>query len=262
MAHAQLNPAYDEAIFTAYIAQETVRRRIVNDVYTYTNYGWSVRAEYDVQYRTDSDQTPTTTVPDLTRRGVQMRNRLPDGSWTAWAYITTPTDEWIEIYDEQTAYSDGSNVSESIIFASPMDFSAFQEIRIRTRHFGDFVNNLPSNLGLQHDVIIRRPAAGWATSTVLSAATDASNAAGFYTVRERTRQTDFPPRFRVARSIDAELDDDVRRSGGHSEPSRRASWKFKLYSAAGSENSVTRVIHFGWPGNASYNRVQLGMWGR
>ena len=97
---------------------------------------------------------------------------LPSGLWTAWGYITSPTDEWIEIYDEQTAYSSGGNVSEPIIFSGPIDFSAFQEIRMRARHFGDFVNNAPSNLGLQHDVIIRRPAAGWVVSTVLSAATD------------------------------------------------------------------------------------------
>ena len=259
-AHNKMG-GYDPTTETLFIAQELTRRVIFEGVYNYMYYGWVIRAEYDVQYRTDEDQTPTNVVPDTTRRGVQMRNRLPDGGWTAWAYITSPTDDWIDIYSNQTAYSNGGNESSTINITPTVDLSLFQEIRIRARHFGDFVNNAPSNLGTQHDTIIHRPDAGWPVSAVLAVATDASNAAGIYTARS-DEEDGFVVTYQAGGSLDTPLDDDVRRSGGHSEPSRRASWKFKFYSATGVETAVSSAIHFGWPGNSSYNRVQLSMWGR
>ena len=259
-AHNKMG-GYDPTTETLFIAQELTRRVISEGVYNYMYYGWVIRAEYDVQYRTDENQTPTNVVPDTTRRGVQMRNRLPDGGWTAWIYITSPTDDWIDIYSEQTAYSDGANESSTIDITPTTDLSLFQEIRIRARHFGDFVNNAPSNLGTQHDTIIHRPASGWPVSSVLAAATDANNAAGIYTARS-DEEDGFVVTYQAGGSLDTPLDDDVRRAGGHSEPSRRGSWKFKFYSATGVETAVISAIHFGWPGNSSYNRIQLSMWGR
>ncbi len=172
-----------------------------------------------------------------------------------------PQDDWILIFGGLTGYTNGSQVSAWVNFPATVDLSAFQEIRLRARHFGDFVNNLPTDFGTQHDTIIHRPAAGWPVSSVTAVGTDANNAAGIYTVRS-DEQDGLVMTYQAGGSLDTTLDDDVRRTGGHGVPSRRASWRFKFYGAAGSENSVIRLIHFGWPPNSNYNRVQLFMWGR
>ena len=218
LTHAQLNPAYDAATFTPYIAQETVRRRVVNDAYTYTDYGWSIRAEYDVQYRTDGDLTPTATVPDLTRRGVQMRSRLPNGAWTAWGYITPPTDDWIPylrgthslqqrrehvLMDQSRACCGHLGVPRDSPAGSPLRRLCCKPAeQPREPNMTRSFNALRRAGRLAQWKLSRRTRIMQRVSTPPGA----------------MKRTALSSPVKAAGSLDAALDDDVRRSGGHSEP--------------------------------------------
>ena len=61
---ADHNPAFSEDTWTLWIATEQVRRRVVNDAYSYSDGGYTVTAAWDIQYSTDGT-TWVSTEPDL-----------------------------------------------------------------------------------------------------------------------------------------------------------------------------------------------------
>ena len=61
---ADNNPDFSQDTWTLWIANEQVRRRVVDDAYSYTDGGYTVTAVWDIQYSTDAT-TWSTTQPTL-----------------------------------------------------------------------------------------------------------------------------------------------------------------------------------------------------
>ena len=117
---ADNNPAFSEDTWTLWIASEQVRRRVVNDAYSYVDGGYTVTAVWDIQYSTDA-MTWTVTQPDLFNY-IRYRD-LDTGEWGP--LIPTRTNDWIAIRTNDLVYPAASNVDE---LQAAYDFGNFAEL--------------------------------------------------------------------------------------------------------------------------------------
>ena len=121
---ADNNPAFSEDTWTLWIASEQVRRRVVNEVYSYTDGGYSVIAAWDIQYSEDGT-TWTGTEPDIYD---YIRYRDEDtGEYGPIIPVGTNVgnNDWVAIRTNDLVYPAGSNVD---FLQAAYDFSNIAEL--------------------------------------------------------------------------------------------------------------------------------------
>ena len=121
---ADNNPAFSEDTWTLWTANEQVRRRVVNEAYSYVDGGYTVTAVWDIQYSTDG-VTWVSTEPDLNAY-VRYRDQetglfgpiIPVGT-------NVGSNDWIAIRTNDLVYPAGANVDE---LDAVYDFGNFSEL--------------------------------------------------------------------------------------------------------------------------------------
>lgn len=254
LENAMLNPAFSSTTYSAFIATEQTRRRIVNNQYTYTDYGYTIRAEYDTQYRTDANLTPTDTVPSLNQSGVQWRNREPDGSWSPWRYLTAPVSGWIPIWTNEPTYSTNISTGSSKTFS--IDLTDITALRFRMRSFNMWVaGGVPGEYGAVADTIVYRTNDNfWSTRDVDD---DDDDTTGIYSL-VYNELNGLSILHQDTGSVDQfVLPNNITRSGDH--PDEQVSFKIKLIAPNNNATqSVTRLRTFGHKG--SYVYAVMSIW--
>ena len=122
---ANNNPAFSQDTWTLWIATEQVRRRIVNDVYSYTNGGYTVTAAWDIQYSIDGS-TWTTTEPTDTYHYIRYRDQ-ETGEFGPTIPIGTNvgSNDWQPIRTNDLVYPGGSDEDE---LQAAYDFGNFSDL--------------------------------------------------------------------------------------------------------------------------------------
>ena len=119
-------PTFSEDTWTLWSATEQVRRRVVNDAYSYTDGGYTVTAAWDIQYSTDDGTTWTTTEPTDLYHYIRYRDQ-ETGEWGPIIPIGTSvgSNDWQPIRTNDLVYPGGSDEDE---LGAYYDFSDFSEL--------------------------------------------------------------------------------------------------------------------------------------
>ena len=122
---ADNNPAFSEDTWTLWIATEQVRRRVVNDAYSYTDGGYTVTAAWDIQYSIDGS-TWTTTEPTDVYHYIRYRDQ-ETGTFGPTIPIGTNvgSNDWQPIRTNDLVYPGGANEDE---LQAVYDFGNFAEL--------------------------------------------------------------------------------------------------------------------------------------
>ena len=122
---ADNNPAFSQDTWTLWIATEQVRRRIVNDAYSYTDGGYTVTAAWDIQYSIDGS-TWTTTEPTDTYHYIRYRDQ-ETGEFGPTIPIGTNvgSNHWQPIRTNDLVYPGGSDEDE---LQAAYDFGDFSDL--------------------------------------------------------------------------------------------------------------------------------------
>ena len=122
---ADNNPAFSEDTWTLWVATEQVRRRVVNDAYSYTDGGYTVTAAWDIQYSIDGS-TWTTTEPTDVYHYIRYRDQ-ETGTFGPTIPIGTNvgSNDWQPIRTNDLVYPGGSNEDE---LDAVYDFGNFSEL--------------------------------------------------------------------------------------------------------------------------------------
>ena len=121
---ADNNPDFSEDTFTLWIATEQVRRRVVNDAYSYTDGGYTVTAAWDIQYSTDGI-TWVSTEPDLNAYVRYRDQETGEFGPTIPVGTNVGSNDWIAIRTNDLVYPAGANVDE---LDAVYDFGNFSEL--------------------------------------------------------------------------------------------------------------------------------------
>ena len=121
---ADNNPDFSEDTFTLWIATEQVRRRVVNDAYSYTDGGYTVTAVWDIQYSTDGT-TWVSTEPDLNAYVRYRDQETGEFGPTIPVGTNVGSNDWQPIRTNDLVYPAGANVDE---LDAVYDFGNFSEL--------------------------------------------------------------------------------------------------------------------------------------
>ena len=123
---ADNNPAFSQDTWTLWTATEQVRRRVVNDDYSYTDGGYTVTAAWDIQYSTDDGSTWTTTEPTDLYHYIRYRDQ-ETGEWGPIIPVGTSvgSNDWQPIRTNDLVYPGNANEDE---LGAAYDFGDFSEL--------------------------------------------------------------------------------------------------------------------------------------
>ena len=121
---ADNNPDFSEDTFTLWIATEQVRRRVVNDAYSYTDGGYTVTAAWDIQYSTDGT-TWVSTEPDLNAYVRYRDQETGEFGPTIPVGTNVGSNDWQPIRTNDLVYPGGANQDE---LDAVYDFGNFSEL--------------------------------------------------------------------------------------------------------------------------------------
>ena len=123
---ADNNPAFSQDTWTLWTATEQVRRRVVNDAYSYTDGGYTVTAAWDIQYSTDDGSTWTTTEPTDLYHYIRYRDQ-ETGEWGPIIPIGTNvgSNDWQPIRTNDLVYPGSANQD---VLGADYDFGDFAEL--------------------------------------------------------------------------------------------------------------------------------------
>ena len=159
---ANLNPDFSQSSWTLWIATEQVRRRVVNDEYSYTDGGYSLLSVFDDQYSANSSGPWSTTYDEDTHNWMRMRNSI--GEYTPAIAIGNSLEvSWETFLDAAAIYQRGpqDDDEDEHTFSPAVDISGYDAILLQMRSFD--TNNTDgahdfTNLG---EIILSKPPGGW-----------------------------------------------------------------------------------------------------
>ena len=122
---ADNNPAFSEDTWTLWIANEQTRRRVVSEAYSYTDYGYTVTAAWDIQYSTDRGTTWTSVQPSGSNYFIRYRNQETGLFGPPIPVGTSGLNDWVPIRTNDLVYPGGANVDE---LDAVYDFGNFAEL--------------------------------------------------------------------------------------------------------------------------------------
>ena len=145
---ADNNPDFSEDTFTLWIATEQVRRRVVNDAYSYTDGGYTVTAAWDIQYSTDGT-TWVSTEPDLNAYVRYRDQETGEFGPTIPVGTNVGSNDWIAIRTNDLVYPGGANQDE---LDAVYDFGNFSELLFIVASYRQVT--VPDGLGMGGTMVI------------------------------------------------------------------------------------------------------------
>ena len=159
---ANLNPDFSQSGWTLWIATEQVRRRVVNDEYSYTDGGYSLLSVFDDQYSANSNGPWTTTYDEDTHNWMRMRNSI--GEYTPAIAIGNSLEvSWETFMDAVALYMRGpqSSNSNTFTFSPAVDISDYDAILLQLQSFDTNNDDGPHDFTNLGEIILNRPPDGW-----------------------------------------------------------------------------------------------------
>ena len=275
---ADNNPDFSQSTWTLWIATEQVRRRVVDDEYSYTDGGYSLVSVFDDQYSASSDGPWNTTYDEDNHNWMRMRNSI--GEYTPPIAIGDTSDiAWEAFLTEHALYMrppSNANGSNSKGFVPPIDIDKYDAILLRIRPFtldGTDVDEV----GTEGDVILNKPPEGW---PIVENNNDEKQKDNFFS--DKTYQWHYDVRgttplvcWRMGVALINDFDDsegnvDSQTYDGPGIPNSeqdlpsyifvKTAGRFKFYGS--SATNVNGIRLFNQPtNNSAYNRVHWWMYG-
>ena len=159
---ANLNPDFSQSSWTLWIATEQVRRRVVNDEYSYTDGGYSLLSVFDDQYSANSNGPWSTTYDEDTHNWMRMRNSI--GEYTPAIAIGNSLEvSWETFMDAVALYMRGpqSSNSNTFTFSPAVDISDYDAILLQLQSFDTNNDDGPHDFTNLGEIILNRPPDGW-----------------------------------------------------------------------------------------------------
>ena len=253
LVSAQTNPAYDAATFSLWTATEQSRRSVVSGAYVYTNYGYTVLAEFGVGYSVDGMTNWHTAQVNADN---WIRIRKPDGGYAQWRLTDQPvTVPWVQVFVDNAYVTSLSDAHHRPV-SPPRDLGPYGELMIVFQPFGAWAaDDTPANLGARVSVILQRPEGGW----VLDRLNDDTYDTGAYKVR--VDDIDGLSMIPGGGTIASNLDPDVG-SPGSNLPHRRVSFFMKFLQHQDGAADEVLVGMRAWDWQSVYSRCIREIWGR
>ena len=261
---ADNNPAFSQDTWTLWTANEQVRRRVVNDAYSYVDGGYTVTAVWDIQYSTDDGSTWTTTEPTDLYHYIRYRDEST-GDWGPTIPVGTNvgSNDWVPIRTNDLVYPGGTNVDE---LQAAYNFGNFAELLFivagyRSVSVDDGMGGtiVVGVNGPWHQFIVSR-GGGWPTADISES--------------QDNNDANSGPTFQFSYSADSttgglviwERGDNYVDPGnpafvqGNGEPPTQLGGHFKLVSTDGDEAHVTKFRFFAF--SHAFARTSMSIFAR
>ena len=242
LTNAELDPDFATSGYYLQIATEQVRRRVVNEAYSYTDSGWTVTAAWDVQYSTNGSESHETYSSENDN---YVRYRDEDGVLGPWLPIGTsiinnnfePKITGANVYPANQAF-------DSLVFVE--DMSQVVEVLFEVTGFRNVTVTVDGESVVQrhegpyHTFVLHR-FGGW--PTVISGGSGDNNTPDASTFQFKYLSTDGLTIWQRGDAINPNVVSFIQ---GNAVPPTQYGGMFKLVSTDGEEDDVTSIRFFNW----------------
>ena len=255
LTNAMLDPDFATSGYYLQIAREQVRRRVVNDAYSYTDSGWTVVAAWGVQYSTDASSWHDIYAAATDR---YMRFRQPDGTLSQPVVIGAGELSWVKLLNNEAVYR---TTGDFDVIGFAHDLSQYSMLLLDVTGFRNVTRMRDDGMGGMESYVVKARTAhqrhimtrgdGWPVSGVSSNDVDGTTyqfAYNYDNFLEITLLTgEAVPN--IAGSLTIGTDNLPSIAGG----------RFKFVAIDGTEANVSVIRTFHQP--ATYHRLEWNIWG-
>ena len=242
LTNAMLDPDFATAGYYLQIATEQVRRRVVNEAYSYTDSGWTVTAAWDVQYSTDGSEDHETY---NSSEDNYVRYRDEDGGLGPWILIgsSVGNNNFEPKITGENVYP-GNQAFDSLVFVE--DMSQIVELLFEVTGFRNVTvmvggeSVVQRHEGPYHTFVLHR-FGGW--PTVISGGAGDNNNPDASTFQFKYLSSDGLDIWQRGDAVNPNVVSFIQ---GNDVPPTQYGGMFKFVSPEGEENDVTSIRFFNW----------------